>query len=64
MDSAPIEEEDDEDIRKAFRRENVTPALEVAVSRVFSLVESPKARLQYCRLVESYWLTKVKRMGL
>lgn len=60
VDSEPIDEEDDEDILKVFRREKVNAALDSAVKRVLSMVKSPTARQQYRRMIESFWLAKVE----
>ncbi|XP_078156420.1 calmodulin-binding transcription activator 4-like isoform X2 [Carex rostrata] len=47
------DEEEEEDIAKVFRKQKIE-ALEEAVSRVLSMVESPDARQQYRRMIERY----------
>ncbi|KAJ0988825.1 hypothetical protein J5N97_007181 [Dioscorea zingiberensis] len=47
-----IEEEEDVDIVKLFRKQKVNPELDEAVSRVLSLIESPDARKQYRRMLQ------------
>ncbi|PIA51087.1 hypothetical protein AQUCO_01100130v1, partial [Aquilegia coerulea] len=49
-----IEDTEDEDILKVFRKQKVDVAIEEAVSQVLSMVESPDARQQYRRMLESY----------
>ncbi|CAM8881877.1 unnamed protein product [Rhodiola kirilowii] len=49
-----IDESDEEDIAKVFRKKNVETAIEEAVSRVLSMVECPEARQQYRRILERY----------
>lgn len=44
----------DDDILKVFRKKNVEAAIDEAVSRVLSMVESPTARQQYRRILEKY----------
>lgn len=53
------EEEEAEDIVKAFRKQKVDAAIEQAVSRVLSMVESPTSRQQYRRMLERYHQAKV-----
>ncbi|XP_022846514.1 calmodulin-binding transcription activator 4-like isoform X3 [Olea europaea var. sylvestris] len=55
-----IDESDDEDILKAFRKQKVGAAINEAVSRVLSMVESPKARQQYRRILEKYLQAKAE----
>ncbi|THU68886.1 hypothetical protein C4D60_Mb08t08580 [Musa balbisiana] len=50
----PIVEEEEDDIIKVFRKQKVDKALDEALSRVISVVESPEAREQYRRMLESY----------
>lgn len=52
------EVEDDRDILKVFRKQKAA-AIDEAVSRVLSMVESPTARQQYRRLLENYRQAKV-----
>ncbi|KAL6505411.1 hypothetical protein OROHE_022790 [Orobanche hederae] len=62
LDSESIEEYDDEDeeedILKVFRKQKVDNAIDEAVARVLSMVESPTARQQYHRVLEKYRQTK------
>ena len=57
--SEPIDENEDEDILKVFRRQKVDGAINEAVSRVLSMVESPEARQQYHRVLERFHQAKV-----
>lgn len=59
----PIEESEDEDILKVFRKEKVDGAINQAISRVLSMVKSPKARQQYHRVHEKYCQAKAERGG-
>ncbi|KAI3467723.1 hypothetical protein Pfo_024386 [Paulownia fortunei] len=54
LDSESIDESEDEDILKVFRKQKVDAAIDEAVSRVLSMVESPEARHQYRRILEKY----------
>ncbi|URE23194.1 calmodulin-binding transcription activator, partial [Musa troglodytarum] len=56
----PIVEEEEDDIIKVFRKQKVDKALDEALSRVISVVESPEAREQYRRMLESYQQAQVK----
>ncbi|KAJ9709875.1 hypothetical protein PVL29_001381 [Vitis rotundifolia] len=56
--SEPIDENEDEDMLKAFRRQKVDGAINEAVSRVLSMVESPEAREQYHRVLERFHQAK------
>ncbi|XP_010909834.2 calmodulin-binding transcription activator 4 isoform X1 [Elaeis guineensis] len=49
-----IDEEEEADILEIFRKKKVYAALDEAVSRVLSLVDSPKAQQQYRRMLERY----------
>ncbi|GFP88393.1 calmodulin-binding transcription activator 4 [Phtheirospermum japonicum] len=60
LDSEPIDENDDEDILKVFRKQKVDEAIDEAVSRVLSMVESPTARQQYHRLLQKYRQAKAE----
>ncbi|KAF3323637.1 calmodulin-binding transcription activator 4 [Carex littledalei] len=51
--AAVVLEEEEEDIAEVFRKQKVE-ALEEAVSRVLSMVDSPDARQQYRRMIERY----------
>ncbi|CAA2991375.1 calmodulin-binding transcription activator 4-like isoform X1 [Olea europaea subsp. europaea] len=55
-----IEESEDEDILKVFRKQIVDVAIEEAVSRVLSMVECPEARQQYRRIFEKYLQAKAE----
>lgn len=55
----PIDDSEDEDILRVFRKQKVDAAIDEAVSRVLSMVESPNARQQYRRLLEKYRQAKV-----
>ena len=55
----PIDESEDEDILKVFRKQKVDGAIDEAVSRVLSMVDSPDARQQYRRMLERYSEAKV-----
>lgn len=48
------DEDEDEDIVRLLRKQKINPALDQAVARVLTLVESPEARKQYCRVLERY----------
>lgn len=54
------ESEEDEDILKVFRRQKVEVAIDEAVSRVLSMVESQDARQQYHRMLQKYRQAKAK----
>lgn len=56
------EHEEDEDILKVFRKQKVDGAVEEAVSRVLSMVDSPDARQQYHRMLEKYHQAKVREL--
>lgn len=56
------EESEDEDILKVFRKQKVDGAIDEAVSRVLSMVESPEAREQYQRMLERYHQAKVSNI--
>lgn len=58
-DAESIDQTEDEDIVKVFRKQKVDAAIDEAVSRVLSMVESPDARQQYRRLLEKYRQAKV-----
>lgn len=53
-----VGDEEEEDIVKVFRKQKVEEAVDQAVSRVLSVVESPTARQQYRRMLERYRLAK------
>ncbi|KAL0447265.1 UNVERIFIED_CONTAM: Calmodulin-binding transcription activator 4 [Sesamum latifolium] len=59
-DSESIDESEDEDILKVFRKQKVDAAIDEAVSRVLSMVESPDARQQYHRILETYGQAKAE----
>jgi calmodulin-binding transcription activator len=56
---AVVQEQEEEDIAKVFRKQKVDGAVEEAVSRVLSMVDSPDARQQYRRMIERYREAKV-----
>ncbi|XP_022776347.1 calmodulin-binding transcription activator 4-like isoform X2 [Durio zibethinus] len=56
----PIDESEDEDILKVFRKQKVDVAVNEALSRVLSMVDSPDARQQYRRLLERYRQAKAE----
>ncbi|XP_027340146.1 calmodulin-binding transcription activator 4 isoform X2 [Abrus precatorius] len=58
-----INENEDEDILKVFRKQKVDVEIEEAVSRVLSMVDSPDAREQYHRMLEKYRQAKAERAG-
>ncbi|KAL0421576.1 UNVERIFIED_CONTAM: Calmodulin-binding transcription activator 4 [Sesamum latifolium] len=60
QDSESIDDSEDEDILKVFRKQKVDAAIDEAVSRVLSMVESPEARQQYHRLLEKYRQAKAE----
>lgn len=55
-----IDENEEEDILKVFRKENVEKAIDEAVTRVLSMVNSPDARQQYRRMLKRYRQAKVR----
>ncbi|XP_054805845.1 calmodulin-binding transcription activator 4 isoform X2 [Prosopis cineraria] len=54
------DENEDEDILKVFRKQKVDEAVEQAVSRVLSMVDSPDARQQYHRMLEKFRQAKAE----
>ncbi|KAH0711180.1 hypothetical protein KY284_012607 [Solanum tuberosum] len=54
LEDEPIEESENEDILKLFRKQSVDASINEAVSRVLSMVDSPEARQQYRRILEKY----------
>ncbi|XP_075495630.1 calmodulin-binding transcription activator 4-like [Primulina tabacum] len=60
IDPETIHECHDDDILKVFRKKNVEGAIDEAVSRVLSMVESPTARQQYRRILEKYRQAKAE----
>ncbi|XP_057493927.1 calmodulin-binding transcription activator 4-like isoform X1 [Actinidia eriantha] len=58
-----IDESEDEDILNLFRKQNVDTAINEAVSRVLSMVDSLEARQQYRRLLERYRQVKAELKG-
>ncbi|KAK9050897.1 hypothetical protein SSX86_027522 [Deinandra increscens subsp. villosa] len=59
-----VDESEDEDIVKIFRKQKVDVALSEAVSRVLSMVNSTPARQQYRRMLQKYQQAKAERGGL
>ncbi|CAL9165164.1 unnamed protein product [Musa hybrid cultivar] len=55
-----VRDEEEEDITKIFRKQKVDAALDEAVSRVLSMVESPDARQQYRRMLGRYHEAKAE----
>lgn len=64
LEEEPIEESEDEDILKLFRKQKVDAAINEAVSRVLSMVDSPEARQQYHRILEKYRQAKAELAGV
>ncbi|KAJ1407339.1 P-loop containing nucleoside triphosphate hydrolase [Sesbania bispinosa] len=58
-----INENEDEDILKIFRKQKVDVEIEEAVSRVLSMVDSPDARQQYHRMLEKFRQAKAELAG-
>ncbi|XVE74759.1 hypothetical protein DITRI_Ditri12bG0043700 [Diplodiscus trichospermus] len=56
----PIDESEEEDILKVFRKQKVDVTIDQAVSRVLSMVNSPDARQQYRRMLERYRQAKAE----
>ncbi|KAI3696431.1 hypothetical protein L1987_79446 [Smallanthus sonchifolius] len=56
-----VDESEDEDIVKVFRKEKVDVSIDEAVSRVLSMVESRPARQQYRRMLQKYREAKAER---
>lgn len=54
-----IDESEDDDIIKVFRKQKVEGTIDEAVSRVLSMVDSPDARQQYHRMLEGFREAKV-----
>ncbi|KAI3730814.1 hypothetical protein L1987_61992 [Smallanthus sonchifolius] len=59
-----IDECEDEDIVKVFRKEKVDVSIDEAVSRVLSMVGSQPARQQYSRMLQKYQQAKAEHEGL
>ncbi|PKA56951.1 Calmodulin-binding transcription activator 4 [Apostasia shenzhenica] len=55
------DDDEEEDITRVFRKQKVDAAIDQAVSRVFSVVESPRARQQYRRMLERYLEVKFEQ---
>ncbi|KAL6974820.1 Calmodulin-binding transcription activator 4, partial [Sarracenia purpurea var. burkii] len=62
-DMESIDESEDEDILKVFRKQKVDKAMDEAVSRVLSMVDCPEARHQYRRMLERYRQAKAELNG-
>ncbi|KAK9060166.1 hypothetical protein SSX86_020870 [Deinandra increscens subsp. villosa] len=58
---AALDENEDEDIVKVFRKEKVDVSIDEAVSRVLSMVDSQPARQQYRRMLQKYRQAKAER---
>lgn len=54
-----IDESEEEDILKVFRKQKVDAAIDDAVSKVLSMVDSQEARHQYRRMLGKYRQAKV-----
>ncbi|XP_006341901.1 calmodulin-binding transcription activator 4-like isoform X1 [Solanum tuberosum] len=63
LEDEPIEESENEDILKLFRKQSVDASINEAVSRVLSMVDSPEARQQYRRILEKYRQAKAELAG-
>lgn len=59
--SAFVGDIEGEDIVKVFRKQKVNVAIDEAVSRVLSMVESPDARQQYHRMLEKHCQAQVRK---
>ncbi|PWA44904.1 Ankyrin repeat-containing protein [Artemisia annua] len=59
-----LDESEDEDIVKVFRKEFVDVSIDEAVTRVLSMVGSQQAREQYARMLQKYRQAKAEREGL
>ncbi|KAF5449317.1 hypothetical protein F2P56_029779 [Juglans regia] len=55
-----IDETEDEDILRVFRKKKVDLAIDEAVALVISMVESPEARWQYRRVLQRYRQAKAE----
>ncbi|VAH83821.1 unnamed protein product [Triticum turgidum subsp. durum] len=55
----PIDQDEEEDIVKVFRKERVETAVSEAVSRVSAIVGCPVARLDYRRMLEMHQQAKI-----
>ncbi|XAR48190.1 hypothetical protein NMG60_11030926 [Bertholletia excelsa] len=58
-----IDESEDEEFLKVFRKQKVDKAIDEAYSRVLSMVDSPDARQQYRRVLEGYHQVKAELEG-
>uniref|UniRef100_A0A0D3CYL9 CG-1 domain-containing protein n=1 Tax=Brassica oleracea var. oleracea TaxID=109376 RepID=A0A0D3CYL9_BRAOL len=54
-----VEDSEEEDILKVFRKQKVDAAVNEAFSRVLSMANSPEARQQYHRVLKRYCQTKI-----
>ncbi|KAA8533327.1 hypothetical protein F0562_033140 [Nyssa sinensis] len=63
QESESIDESEDEDILKMFRKQKVDGAIDEAVSSVLSMVESPQACQQYRRMLGRYRQAKAEIEG-
>ncbi|XP_071690880.1 calmodulin-binding transcription activator 4-like isoform X2 [Rutidosis leptorrhynchoides] len=59
-----MDENEDDDIVKAFRKEKVDVSIDESVSRVLSMVDSQPARQQYRRMLQKYRQAKAERESL
>ncbi|XP_038874570.1 calmodulin-binding transcription activator 4 [Benincasa hispida] len=58
-----MDESEDDDIIKVFRKQKVEGTIDEAVSRVLSMVDSPDARQQYHRMLEGFREAKAELDG-
>lgn len=63
LETDAIDESEDEDILRVFRKQKVDVTIDEAVSRVLSMVDSPEARQQYRRILEKYRQAKAELDG-
>ncbi|XP_024990838.1 calmodulin-binding transcription activator 4 isoform X4 [Cynara cardunculus var. scolymus] len=59
-----LDDGEDEDIVKVFRKQNVDVSIDEAVSRVLSMVDSQQARQQYRRMLQKYRQAKAEHERL
>ncbi|KVH95718.1 Ankyrin repeat-containing protein [Cynara cardunculus var. scolymus] len=63
QESPSVDEGEDEDVVKAFRKQKVDVAVGEAVARVLSMVDSQPAQQQYRRMLENHRQAKAERGG-
>ncbi|KAJ8531084.1 hypothetical protein K7X08_025815 [Anisodus acutangulus] len=64
LEEEPVEDSEDEVILKLFCKQKVDAAINEAVSRVLSMVDSPEAGQQYHRILEKYRQAKVSEASI